>query len=98
MTYHPAWNHYGAVGEVTEGDSALIERRETRADAELDLLRERLVIEKAQVKATERAAFFEGLQTLVIVAIPIAVFFGFDRWFKSERKKQARRAPEVIDV
>lgn len=93
MPYHPAWNHYGVGADEADSELALVERRETRADAELELQRQRVGIERESLKAARQAAFWEGLQTVAIVAIPIAAFFGFDRWFKAEMEKK-----ELTDV
>jgi len=91
MAYHPAWNHYGVGAD--DAELSIEERREARADAELELQRQRVQIERDAVKAQRSAAFWEGVQAVAIVAIPVAAFFGIDRWFKNANKRS-----EVIDV
>jgi hypothetical protein len=80
-------SYYLPTGQEPEGPVDLVERRELREDERLELERERLEVDRRRAKAQERAAFWEALQAIATIGIPLAAFFGLKEYFAQERKK-----------
>jgi hypothetical protein len=79
-------SYYRSVGQEDAAPD-LVERRETRDDARLELERQSVTLDVRRVKAQEKAAFWEALQALALVGIPIAGFFGLRKFITGEKGK-----------
>ena len=66
-------------------ETSLEQRQEARADVQLQLQRERVSIQREMLKAKKRETIVDGIQTAVLIALPIAAFLGWDRWFKKKK-------------
>jgi hypothetical protein len=81
MSYHRS---HSALGVTRDQQKILIDIPAEELQKLPPDVRLNLVLRRQEVKAAERASFWEGLSTAVVVAAPLAAFFGFS-WF--ERKK-----------
>ena len=82
---------YFATGDVPEGPTGLTEAERKLAKADPDVLdfefrKRNLQLRQAEVKAARSSAFWESLQALTIVALPIAAFFGIEKFLGLKRR------------
>lgn len=83
MPYHPAYNHYSAIGlTVEEERTAALKLRER----EVVVTEEMLSIERAKAESAKKSAFWNAMQVVAIAGIPIVTFMGWDAWFRKRRK------------
>lgn len=60
---------------------------------ELDLVRvyrsETIAIAQQRLKLAKRAALFDGIRMAVVVAVPVAAFFGLQRYFQWKKEEES---------
>jgi hypothetical protein len=65
------------------GDDEEIPQR----DELIVIAQERLALDKEQLRIAKRGALFEGIKMAFTIAIPLAAFFGLQRYFQEKKKE-----------
>jgi hypothetical protein len=60
-----------------------------RSDELLVIAQERLEIDKERLRMAKRSTFFDGVKTVVTIAIPVAAFLGLQKYFQI-REEEAK--------